>query len=237
MKILALETSTDCGSLALYLDGEVIQRSAEGRTSHSEWVLPTLASLLADAGVTLCALDAIAFGAGPGSFTGLRLACGIAQGLAIGSGVPLLPVCSLAAVALQTAASQVLVCVDARMDECYWAAYRGADVPNAERLECVIAPAVGAPEHLPMPTTGSADGWIGAGDGFINYRPRLPSGLLDALQSFEPGARPQAGALVRLAVADCRAGRFVSVADAAPLYVRDKVAYTTAERLAAGAKA
>lgn len=232
MKLLALETSTDRGSAALYLDGRVVERCAEGRTSHSEWLLPAVTALLAEAGVALTELDAIAYGEGPGSFTGLRLACGVAQGLSLGSGVPLLPVPSLAALALEAGAPRVLVCVDARMEECYWAAYQ----VDGDAVQCLLPPAVGAPEALPLPAVADSR-WIGAGDGFLNYRGRLPASVLDQLAAIVPDLRPRAGAVARLAAPACAAGRFVDPAEAVPLYVRDKVARTTAERLAVGDKA
>jgi len=116
------------------------------------------------------------------------------------------------------------------MDECYWAAY----AVDGDSVQCVVPPAVGAPELLPVPPE---QGWTGAGDGFLNYRPRLPAAVLDQLTDILPDRRPRAGAVARLAAPACAAGHFVDAAEAAPLYVRDKVARTIAERVAVGDKA
>ncbi|MCL2635563.1 MAG: tRNA (adenosine(37)-N6)-threonylcarbamoyltransferase complex dimerization subunit type 1 TsaB, partial [Betaproteobacteria bacterium] len=115
MLILALETSTELGSCALWRDGAVLERRCPSGRPHSETLLPLVRELLGEAGVGIAALDAIAFGVGPGAFTGLRVACGAAQGLAVAAGRPLLPVTSLEAMALQAGDGEVLALLDARM--------------------------------------------------------------------------------------------------------------------------
>src|SRR6185369_12633060 len=117
MKILAIETSGECGSVALLAHGMPFEQVLEGHARHSEHLLPAIRHLLAEAGLVLQELDALAFGAGPGAFTGLRLACGVVQGLALGARLPVVAVGSLQALALEAPPGPVLVAVDARMGE------------------------------------------------------------------------------------------------------------------------
>lgn len=193
----------------------------------SERLLPWAGELLVEAGMRLNQLDGVAFGAGPGGFTGLRLACGVAQGLAFGLDVPVAPVGTLAALALTAGEGKVLACLDARMHEIYLAAY----VVTGDRAEEVMAPKVGSGEAAPLP---EGDGWRGAGDGFAAYGEVLRQRMGDRLAGVDAGVFPTAAAVARLAAPVLAAGGGVSAAQAAPLYVRDKVALTTAERLARG---
>lgn len=218
MRILALETSTHRLSVALWDDGEVTEKAAELPNGSSGWLLPAAVALLDEAGLALPALDGIAFGAGPGSFTGLRLAAGCAQGLAWGLGLPVVGVNTLEAMALASGDPRVYACLDARMNEVYVAAYdRGVET---------IAPRVCAPEAAPPPDGGD---WLGCGDGFASYAGRLP-----VFERTRPELRPAAAAVVRLAVPRFERGEAGDAACAVPLYIRDKVALTTAERLARG---
>jgi len=240
MKILALDTATEACSAALLADGRVLARAEEAPRGHAELILPMVESLLAEAGLTLRGLDALAFGRGPGSFTGVRLAASVAQGLAYGAGLGVVPVSTLRTVALQAfahpegaAADHVLVCNDARMQETYWCAYRrGADgLPEALHEE-----AVGPPASVARPTVdasgaplvgvpGPAAHWIGTGRGFRAY-PALgallpsgsgpPSALMDLL--------PQATAILELARPEVAAGRLRPATEALPVYLRDDVA-------------
>jgi tRNA threonylcarbamoyladenosine biosynthesis protein TsaB len=218
MRIAALETATHRLSVALWDDGRVIERAAELPSGGSEWLLPALLGLLDEAGIGVRALDGIAFGAGPGSFTGLRLAAGCAQGLAFGLDLPAVGIDTLAALALASGERRVLACLDARMNEVYTAAYEDGLV--------VRAAAVSPPEEVTVP---SADGWMGCGDGFASYADRLP-----VLARIRADLRPTAEAVVRLAAPRFARGEGVDAAAVAPRYVRDKVALTTAERLARG---
>jgi tRNA threonylcarbamoyladenosine biosynthesis protein TsaB len=231
MKLLACETSTDRCSVALWADGACLSRAAPQPRDHSEIILPFVGELLAEAGLQLRQLDAIAFGAGPGGFTGLRLGCSVAQGLALAAGLPVIPVDSLAALALAAGDGPVYACVDARMNEVYCAAYRVAD-GEAQRL---LGPVTVAPALAPLPPAGHA--WHGAGSGFGVWGGVLRERLGGLLDTVSPDAVPDAVHVARLAVRGHARGEARDPAAAAPAYVRDKVALTTAERLAAGARA
>lgn len=220
IRLLAFDTSTEILSVAVRHGDQVIERTSAGGAQASSTLIPLIETLLAEAGLTLRELDAIAFGRGPGSFTGLRTACSVAQGLGFGAGVPLLPIDTLLAVAEearhQHGAQKVLAVLDARMEQVYSAAYdfsTGA-APTSE-------PQLDAPEALVLPP-----GFVLAGNAFDAYGDRLPAGARHA-------ALPTAAAMLRLAPALLTDGRTVAPADAWPLYVRDKVAQTTAERAAA----
>lgn len=227
MKILALDTSTEACSAALLVDGRVLAHAEEAPRGHAELILPMVESLLSEAGLTLRGLDAIAFGRGPGSFTGVRLAASVVQGLAYGAALGVVPVSTLRAVALQAfahpegaAADHVLVCNDARMQETYWCAYRrGADgLPEALREE-----AVGPPASVVRPTVDGVARWIGAGRGLRAY-----PALTDLLPAVPPAALidllPQATAILELARPEVAAGRLRPATAALPVYLRDDVA-------------
>jgi tRNA threonylcarbamoyladenosine biosynthesis protein TsaB len=218
MVLLGLETATHRLSVALWRQDEVIERSVIQAASSSRWLLPAVHALMADAGLTLRQVDGIAFGAGPGSFTGLRLAAGCAQGLAFGLDLPVLGVGTLAALAEASGEEKVFACLDARMNEVYSAAYVGG--------VAVLPPAVTAPTEVPVP---EGDGWVGCGDAFASYGERLP-----AFARIRADVWPTAAAVVRLAAPGFARGEGVAAAQALPIYVRDKVALTTAERLARG---
>lgn len=233
MKLLAIETSGEQGSVALLWDESLLEEMLEGHARHSEFLLPVIRRLLAEAGLSLRQLDAVAFGAGPGAFTGLRLACGVAQGLALGTGLPLIPVGSLQALALQAPAGPVLVAADARMGEIYAAAYLNDGVEPRE----VAPPRCLPPEDLEFPAQANAGrAWFGAGSGFAAYPARIPAALYQALAGVDGQAVPKARAIAQLAAQRVVRGETVTAAQAAPLYVRDKVALTSAERLARGAR-
>ena len=229
MKLLAFESSCEHASVALNLDGDVSARRVDGHANHSEHMLALVRSLLADAGLGVSALDAVAFGAGPGAFTGLRLACGLAQGLALGAGLGVIPVSSLAALAVQSPLPQALAVTDARMGEIYYGRYRVEHGMVSE----LSAPACCAPGGLPRPE-GEGE-WFGLGSAFAVYGQALAC-VRATLAGCDPLAVPTAEAVSRLAAARGEAG-IVSAEQAVPLYVRDKVALTVAERLARGNRA
>ena len=223
-KLLAFDTSTEHLSVAVRNGDRLLAHNGAGGAQASTTLLPLIQQLLAEAGLALSDLDAIAFGRGPGSFTGLRTACSVAQGLAFGAHVPLLPVDTLLAVAEEArhafGARQVL---DARMDQLYAARY---DFDAAGPLGGGDEPLLLSPEALEVPV-----GWSLAGNAFAAYGPRL------APATARHEALPTATAMLRLAPELLAAGRTVPAAQAWPLYVRDKVAQTTEERAAIKAAA
>ncbi len=228
MKLLAFEAATRRLSVALWCEGVLAEKSADVPNGGSECLLPWANQLLADAGLTFKQLDGLAFGAGPGGFTGLRLACGVTQGLACGLDLPVVPVGTLAALALASGDGKVLACLDARMNEVYLAAYAVAGDSLAE----ILPPKVGAGGTALLP---DGDGWRGAGDGFATLHGAvLRQRMGGRLVSDDATAFPTAAAVARLAAPVLAAGGGVAAAQALPLYVRDKVALTTAERLARG---
>lgn len=230
MQILALETSTDLGSCALWRDGEVHERLCPPGRPHSETLLPLVRELFAEAGISVAELDAIAFGAGPGAFTGLRVACGAAQGLAVAADLPVVPVTSLEVLAELAGGERVLALLDARMGEVYAGAFRR--VGDAWQRDGDIQ--VAAPAVLQLPADSA--GWLACGNAPAAY-PELQARLAGAGIAVRPGLMPTAGALARLAAPRAARGEVIDPALAAPLYVRDKVAKTVAERLQEGGKA
>jgi tRNA threonylcarbamoyladenosine biosynthesis protein TsaB len=223
--ILALETSTELASVALLVNQRLFSRDAAPVQTHSQTLLPLVQSLLAEAGIALADCDAIAFGAGPGSFTGVRTACGAVQGLAFGAGLPVVPIVTLEAKAQpsqeRTGATDVLCVLDARMVEVYWAQYRhGADGWHA-----VVAPALARPaEVAPQgPVLACGNGLSAYADAFAaaGYMARA-----------EPGIMPHAAQVATLAAQRFRRGETLDAASAQPIYLRNKVALTTAERMA-----
>ncbi len=226
MRLLGIETATRRISVALWQDGSILAREGEFPNGGSGHVLPWIAELLAEAGTTTAALDGIAFGAGPGGFTGLRLACGIAQGLAWGLQRPLLPVSTLEALALASGRDRVWTCLDARMNEIYSAVY----FAGVESVTELSAPICVPPAVAPAPTLEAA--W-GVGDGFAAHGDLLRARKSD-LAGVDAGACPTATAVLRLAAPRFAAGLGEAAVLAQPIYVRDKVALTTAERIARG---
>lgn len=215
MKLLALDTATEACTAALGVDGQVLERFERG-SQHSERLLPMIDALLAEAQLVLGQLDAIAFGRGPGSFTGLRIGAGVAQGLAFGADLAVVPVSSLATLAQGQAADQVLAGFDARMQQVYWGAYRrdAAGIMVLDGLEQVLAPAA-----VPVPND---QGWIGAGSGWDAYAGALESRLNGV--RWVAQQLPQARFMIPLAAAALQSGQALSAEQALPVYIRDDVA-------------
>jgi tRNA threonylcarbamoyladenosine biosynthesis protein TsaB len=220
MLFAAFESSTEWCSVALMRGGELSGIEVRSGHGHSERILPMLDRLLAAAGETLAALQAVAYGAGPGAFTGLRIACGVAQGLAFARGIPALGVSTLEAMAEETGAPRVAACLDARMREVYFAALERTDGNLGARWREVIAPVCMAPADLPRPP---GDGWVGCGSGFAAY------GAL-GYEVVLPEVHPTAMAVARLAAPRLAAGEGVDAAAALPIYLREQVALTESER-------
>lgn len=223
MKILALDTSTEFLSLALWQDGAVAVRELLAGQKHSELVLPLVREMLDAAGLQLTDLDGIAFGMGPGSFTGLRIGCGVAQGLAFGAGLPVVGVCTLEALAQQAGADRVVACLDARMNEVYHAAY----AREGDGWREVIAPGLYPPPQVPA-IEGS--GWCAIGSGWDVFGEALDTVYGAQVSKRIAGAFPLARHMAELAAPRFANGEGKPPHEAAPLYVRNKVAFTIKER-------
>jgi tRNA threonylcarbamoyladenosine biosynthesis protein TsaB len=223
MRILALETSTEYCSVALWQDGGVTARSVLAEQRHSELLIAMLDEVLADAGMRVGQLDGIAFGAGPGSFTGVRIACGAAQGLALGASLPVAEICTLQALAEAAGHERVIATLDARMAEVYHAAYEKRD----GQWHTVCAPSLCLPQDAPQVIGGN---WFGAGSGFLAHGEALRARYAGNLVGIDAQAVPEASAIARIAAPRFAAGLGVDAAAAMPLYLRDKVALKTSER-------
>ena len=223
MKILALETSTEYCSVALWQDGKMTSRCELVGQRHSEVLITMLDEVLREASMKLTQLDGIAFGMGPGSFTGVRIACGVAQGLALGADLPVVGVCTLQALAQAAGHDKVIAALDARMGEIYHAVYE----KRAGVWVTVCEPNLCLPQHAP-PVHGS--GWFGAGSGFAMHGAALSERYAGQLAGSDAEVLPQAGAIAQCAAPLFATGQAVDAAQAIPLYLRDKVALKTSER-------
>ncbi|HMM47342.1 MAG TPA: tRNA (adenosine(37)-N6)-threonylcarbamoyltransferase complex dimerization subunit type 1 TsaB [Thiobacillaceae bacterium] len=225
MKLLVLDTSTEWCSAALWLGGRVLVRRVHAGQRHSVLLLPMVDELLREADVALRALDGIGYGAGPGSFTGLRIACAVTQGLALGADLPVVGVSTLESIAEQADADHVLTALDARMAEVYWAAY----TREGAIWHAVSPPRLSPPDSVAVPP---GDDWAGAGNGFAVFDEALRARLAPRLVRVEAEIMPDAAAMAPLAARAFERGEGVDAALAAPLYLRDKVALTIDERRA-----
>ncbi len=221
MRILAFDTSTEYCSAALYVSGQLLVREELAGQTHSDRLLLMLRELLSEAGLCLSQLDAIAFGAGPGSFTGLRIACGVAQGVALGAGLPVIPVGTLEALAEANGGERVLACLDARMGELYCAAYARV----AQGWTETVSPLLCAPADLPAL---SGTGWAGTGTGFSAHGDAIRQHYGASLLSVDC-AFPHARAIASVAAVKGLAAA-VDAGDVYPLYIRNKVAKKMGER-------
>ena len=223
MKILAVETSTEYCSVALWQDDAVSERCERVGQKHSEMLLAMLDSVLKDAGLGIKDMDGIAFGKGPGSFTGVRIACGVAQGLAFGAALNVVGVCTLEALAQASGHDRVIAALDARMGEIYFAAYEKHDGGLGALIEPCLCKAEEAPQLV-------GTGWFGAGSGFSVHDGALSVRYAKQLAGADVQTVPQAGAVAQLAAIEFAKGNAVDAALALPLYLRDKVALKTSER-------
>ncbi len=224
MKLLAFETATEACSVAVWVDGEVCERFEIAPRRHAELALPWADEMLAQAGIARTALDAIAVGRGPGAFTGVRLAIALAQGVALALDRPVVPVSTLAALALQARAPRVLAAIDARMGEVYAAAFR-CEGDNAFALD---AERVVAPDALVLPD--EANDWVGVGTGFDAVEGTLRNTRAHRFTRIDPQALPRASDVARLAAQAFKRGEGVAPERAEPAYLRDNVALTLAEQ-------
>lgn len=217
--LLALDTATEACSVALLHNGQVISRYAVIPRLHAQRILPMISEVLADAGITKSALDGIAFGRGPGAFTGLRIAVGVVQGLAFALERPVLPVSNLAAIAQRAyrehGAEQVAVAIDARMGEVYWGCYRLMDGKmSLQGVEAVLAP-----ECAELPNTAQGE-WFAAGTGWQAYGERISVPVYARDEQLLPHAQD----VLSLAQGMWLRGERVSAEEAQPIYLRDQVA-------------
>jgi tRNA threonylcarbamoyladenosine biosynthesis protein TsaB len=226
MRVLALDTATEACSVALLTDAGLLGAWREVGRGHAEQILDMVDAVLSEAGIVLGMLDGIAAGVGPGAFTGVRIGVSVAQGLAFGAALPVVAVTTLEALgwqAMRGGAEQVMACLDARMGEVYW----GCFVTHPTRgLAARGAPAVGGAQSVNVPLAGP---FQGIGRGFAAYPDLqglaglvLPAGACDAL--------PDAKDMARLGAIRLRLGEGRDPADLIPVYLRDKVALTEAER-------
>jgi len=223
LNILAFDTSNEYCSLALSLGGTIHEREVLAGQRHSELILPMIADILDEGGISQSELDGIAFGSGPGSFTGLRIACGVAQGLALGMGIPVVGVGTLHALAEAMPGERVLACLDARMGEIYHAAFERVNGKLVVALEPGLYFPLDAPQ---LPGTN----WVGCGSGFAAHGDALFRRYAGQIDAADASLRPHAREMARLAMAELMAGNGIDAQLAAPLYIRNKVALKESER-------
>ena len=234
MRVLALDAATESCSVALLVDDRLLVRQEESGKSHAQKILDMVAEVLAQGEISLSSLDGIAAGVGPGSFTGVRVGVAVAQGLAFGAGLPVVPVMTLEALAMEAAASgadEVLACLDARMGEVYWGCF-AADTLRGVAVR--MSPRVGSPSTVHLPDTARlvAARLRGIGRGFAAY-PELAGLPGLELHPADSRALPNARDMARLAVLRLGAGEGIDPAALSPVYIRDRVALTEVERRAA----
>lgn len=227
MRLLAIETSTEHCSVALIQGEKLLSRSELAGQKHSEILLGRIDELLVEAGCTLKDIEGIAFGAGPGSFTGVRIAASVAQGLAFGLDIPVIPVCTLEALAEASGHERIACALDARLDEVYFAAYERSGDNWQAIVEPCLSP-IGELAQLP----GSH--WVGVGSGFSILDSELAKHL--RLAQTDAQQYPQASAVANLGTRMLAKGQGKNDVEAQPIYLRNKVAMTTAERHARGYK-
>ena len=222
MKLLAIETATEACSAALYIDGEVSERIQVEPRRHAELILSMMDGLLAEAGLRLSQLDALAFGRGPGSFTGVRIATGVIQGAAFGADLPVVPVSTLAALAQgyfrEAGVRRILPAFDARMQELYWAA---CEVGTDDLAMITGQEQVASPEEVILP---EGDGWHGVGTGWATYGDLLSQRMGKAVAGIKGDKLCHARDVALLGVAGFNLGQSVSAEKALPIYLRDQVA-------------
>jgi tRNA threonylcarbamoyladenosine biosynthesis protein TsaB len=230
MKLLAFETATEACSVALWLDGEVRERFEVAPRRHAELSLPWADALLSEAGVARSQLDAIAVGRGPGAFTGVRLGISMAQGIALALDRPVVPVSTLAALAMQGGEGRVLAAIDARMGEVYAAAFEriGGEV------RFLGAETVSAPDAVALP--GDASGWRGVGTGFDAVDGALRARFGARFASIDAAALPRAADVARLGAHAAARGELLAPERVEPAYLRNRVALTLVEQAEARAR-
>jgi tRNA threonylcarbamoyladenosine biosynthesis protein TsaB len=223
VNLLAIETSTEFLSLAVCVDGAIRGLHVPAGQRHAELILDSIDTLCTGAGLELGDLHAIAYGEGPGSFTGLRIGCSVVQGLALARSLKVLGVGTLLALAEQSMEERVIACIDARMGEVYHAAY----LRSAAGWQEIHPPGLFHPNAVPVPAGG---GWIGCGNAFAVHGEALLGRLAGSVCSARADLAPGAEAVLRLARARLERGEGAEAASAVPVYVRNKVALKMGER-------
>ncbi len=222
MKLLAIDTSTEACSAALSIDGGISERYEIAPRKHAELILPMIDELLVDAGCTLAQMDAIAFGRGPGAFTGVRIGAGVVQGLAFSVDCPVVPVSSLAAMAYgamaEYKADNVLAGIDARMGEVYWGVYQRSVDGGVKLLD---DESVCKPDETFIPASGN---WVGVGTAWQTYGDELAARYNGLLEGSHAAVFPKASDVAALGVIGFEAGEAVSADEAQPVYLRNNVA-------------
>jgi tRNA threonylcarbamoyladenosine biosynthesis protein TsaB len=221
MKLLAFDTATEACSCALHVDGETQAQFTIAPQKHAELILNMVNTLLAEAELIPSQLDGLAYGRGPGSFTGLRIASGVAQGIAFGADLSVASISSLATLAqgiyMQYHVKHILTAFDARMEEVYWGCYTLGEQGIVQLHEPEI---VCKPQAIPIPQT---TGWYGAGSGWASYAPSLLLRLGESVLTYYPHCFPNAQAMIPLALVAFQTGQVVSAEQALPVYLRDQV--------------
>jgi len=234
LKLLALECSTDACSVALAINNEIILDHRIAPQKHAQLLLPMIDKMLTDAGVTVAQLDGIAFGCGPGSFTGVRIAAAATQGLAFGADLGVIPVSSLQALAQRAfqlqPASPVFACFDARMDEVYWGAYASDADGIVQPLQ---AEQVCSPQAVTTPQTTHVHEWSLAGSGALKYENELHRAVGSNIKMTVIGdSSPSAQDVLSVAMPIAKANGYIAAAEALPVYLRNRVALTESQRAA-----
>jgi tRNA threonylcarbamoyladenosine biosynthesis protein TsaB len=227
MNILALDTSTECCSVAVSVGDAIQQRLEMTQRGHSDLILGMLDQLFAEAETTIDTIDVLAFGRGPGSFTGVRVGVAVAQGIAFARDIPVIPVSTLQAIAQDIidteAVEYVAVAIDARMGEIYCASYQN----QAGQAELLDEERVCPPEDFKPCTDAN---WFGAGTGWETYQTELKANFAEQLLDVDPQRYPQAAAMLKLAEPLAERGEMVSADQAVPVYLRNNVAKKKGEQ-------
>jgi tRNA threonylcarbamoyladenosine biosynthesis protein TsaB len=222
MKILAIDTSTEICSAALLVGEEAIHRCEYASRQHARTILPMISTLLSEAQLSLAQLDAMALSAGPGSFTGIRIATGVVQGLAYAVDLPVISISTLAIIAqaayTKFTATDILPALDARMQQVYWGIYH---IDQDKLARPVIADNVADPQEVFVPETGS--NWIGVGSGWGEYGCILQKQLGQRLWQVYPDCFPEAQYALPLAAKRFATGKFIAAEKVVPIYLREKV--------------
>ena len=228
MKILSIDTSTEACSAALVAEGVILERFEIAPSKHSDLILPMIDSLLNEAGYKVSQLDAIAFSCGPGSFTGLRIAAGVVQGIAMGADLPVIPVSTLTALARYAFEEKnelnVIAALDARMNEVYWSIVRydkqGQIIHTGAEVVCL-------PAQVTVPDEGE---WFGVGPGWTRYAGEMRNGSGNKHLRWAENVYPQARYIASIAANDFAQGKLVAPEQAVPVYLRDNVAKVKAKK-------